>query len=106
MYVLKYLIWWPDDTWLESWQKPVLLPSNHGAQGPGPPSGSRTIPQTGSANPNQIWSPEGNIRHKLTPELQDQRSDFNETHIALINYPCRPLQGGNRGIIKYPFALA
>ena len=30
-----------------------------------------------------------------TPELQDQRGDFNETHIALINYPCRPLQGGN-----------
>ena len=29
-----------------------------------------------------------------TTELQDQRSDFNETHIALINYPCRPLQGG------------
>ena len=24
-----------------------------------------------------------------TPELQDQRSDLNETHIALINYPCR-----------------
>ena len=30
-----------------------------------------------------------------TLELQDQKSDFNETHIALINYPCRPLQGGN-----------
>ena len=30
-----------------------------------------------------------------TPELQDQRSDFNYTYIALINFPCRPLQGGN-----------
>ena len=30
-----------------------------------------------------------------TPELQDQRSNFNETHIKLINYPCRPLQGGD-----------
>ena len=35
-----------------------------------------------------------------TPELQNQRSDYYETHIALINYPCRPLQGGNR-----PFLL-
>ena len=30
-----------------------------------------------------------------TPELQDQRGDFNETHIALINYPWRSLQGSN-----------
>ena len=33
-----------------------------------------------------------------TPELQNQISDFNETHIAFINYPCRPLQGGNNCI--------
>ena len=47
------LIWWPDDTWLEPWQKPVLFPSNHDAQGSGSPicSGSRRIPQNRKCQP-------------------------------------------------------
>ena len=92
------LIWWPDDTWLEPWQKNpscslrIMAPKGQGHLANQKRFHKPEVPTlTKSGHQREIPDTSQPLK---TPKLQDQSSDFNETHLALINYTCRPQQGG------------